>query len=886
MRWEQQWWLRLRTLFRRNRAAKELDREIQFHLDQQIAENVASGMSREEARCAALRNFGNRAVLKEETQDTWGWVWLEQIGRDMRLGARTLSRTPGFALAAILVMALGIGATTALFDVVHSVLLQPLPFKNPEMLVRLYEHSSDDKFPYNNSAAGIFAEWKKQSHGFSDLAIFSYDNGHNLSGAGGQLPEMVQAVHCSWNLFSTLGAEPVLGRDFSPPDDDPAATGTVVLSWGLWKRRFGGHPSILGQTIHLDARTYTVIGVMPSWFAYPDHRTQLWLPVYHEETPAEMQAIDSHDFLAVGRLKPRIEETAATAELSLIVRRLHDQHLDDPFVSKAAESRSLLDDMVGNMRTPLYVLFGATGCLLLIACLNVASLLVARGVSRRREQAIRTALGGSRSRLLLEHLTETLLLAIAGGGIGLLVAYLATAWLVNTRQDFNRVEAVRMDGAAVMFALGLVFLCAITAGLTSAFSVGSDQIISSLKESSRSQSAGQGRVRLRKWLLTLEVGLTVVLLIGAGLLLKTYEHLRSTNLGCITDNVLTMGLNLPEAKFQTSAQRVNFFEGLLERVRSLPGVHAAGLVREVPGQGYGGDSGFAIAEHPPLPIGQSQYAMVRWADAGYFAALGIPCLRGQTFDENQRLEKANEVIISESFVQKYFVDEDPIGKHLLTIGRRSFRIVGVVGDTRFSVSRPAQPMMYFPLYALLYDGLVPNSAVIAVRSTRDVTGLALPIQQMVQGLDPELAVSDVLTMDQIIGRATVDTTFDASLLLAFAVSSLILAAVGLFGVLSYVVAQRTTEIGIRIALGAQPSQVLRLILLDGLRPAAIGLFLGLFAAVGATRVIRDLLFGAEPLDAKVFGVVTILLLTVAVSACLLPAWRAGRLDPTQALRNE
>jgi predicted permease len=538
------------------------------------------------------------------------------------------------------------------------------------------------------------------------------------------------------------------------------------------------------------------------------------------------------------------------------------------------------------MRTPLYVLFGATGCLLLIACLNVASLLVARGVSRRREQAIRTALGGSRSRLLLEHLTETLLLAIAGGGIGLLVAYLATAWLVNTRQDFNRVEAVRMDGAAVMFALGLVFLCAITAGLTSAFSVGSDQIISSLKESSRSQSAGQGRVRLRKWLLTLEVGLTVVLLIGAGLLLKTYEHLRSTNLGCITDNVLTMGLNLPEAKFQTSAQRVNFFEGLLERVRSLPGVHAAGLVREVPGQGYGGDSGFAIAEHPPLPIGQSQYAMVRWADAGYFAALGIPCLRGQTFDENQRLEKANEVIISESFVQKYFVDEDPIGKHLLTIGRRSFRIVGVVGDTRFSVSRPAQPMMYFPLYALLYDGLVPNSAVIAVRSTRDVTGLALPIQQMVQGLDPELAVSDVLTMDQIIGRATVDTTFDASLLLAFAVSSLILAAVGLFGVLSYVVAQRTTEIGIRIALGAQPSQVLRLILLDGLRPAAIGLFLGLFAAVGATRVIRDLLFGAEPLDASVFGVVTILLLTVAVSACLLPAWRAGRLDPTQALRNE
>jgi predicted permease len=882
----QHWWLRLRTLFRRDRAASELDREIQFHLEQQIAENVAWGMNREEARYAALRTFGNVAALREETQDTWGWVWLEQFARDLRLGARTLSRTPGFALAAILVMALGIGATTALFAVVHAVLLQPLPFKNPERLVRLYEHSSDDKFPRNNSAAGIFAEWKKQGHGFSELAILSNGNEHNLSGAGGQLPEMVQAVHGSWNLFSTLGTQPALGRDFSPAEDDPAANGTAVLSWGLWKRRFGGDPSMLGRTIHLDSKVYTVIGVMPPWFAYPDQSTQLWLPVYHEETPQEMKAIDSHDFQVIGRLKPGVEETAATAELSLMVRRLHDEHLDDPFVSKAAESQPLLEEMVGNIRTPLYVLLGATGCLLLIGCLNVASLLVARGVARRREYAIRAALGGSRRRLLLEHLTETFLLATAGGIIGLLLAYLALAWFVHARQDFSRVEAIHMDAAAVMFAVGLVFLCAFTAGLTSAFSVKSDQIISSIKESSRSQSAGQGRVRLRKWLLTLEVGLTVVLLIGAGLLLKTYEHLRTTDLGCITKNVLTMGLNLPEAKYQTSVQRMNFFEALLVRVRSLPGVYAAGLGREAPGQGYGGDSGFRIAEHPPLPLGQSQYAIVRWADPGYFSALGIPFLRGETFDQNQRLEKADQVIVSQSFVQKYFGDEDPLGKHLLTINRHSFRIVGVVGDTRYRVSKPPQPMMYFPLYALLYDGLAPSDAVIAVHSTREVTALALPIERVVQDLDPELAVSDILTMDQVIHRSTLDTTFDASLLVAFAVLSLILAAVGLFGVLSYMVAQRTTEIGIRIALGAQPSEVLRLMLFDGLRPAAFGLLLGLFAAVGVTQVIRDLLFGAEPLDPSVFGVVAILLLAVAVSACLLPAWRAGRLDPTQALRNE
>jgi putative ABC transport system permease protein len=347
-----------------------------------------------------------------------------------------------------------------------------------------------------------------------------------------------------------------------------------------------------------------------------------------------------------------------------------------------------------------------------------------------------------------------------------------------------------------------------------------------------------------------------------------------------------MSISLPEAKYQQPAQRMNFFETFLDRVRSLPGVRAAALIRTLPGQTYGGDSGFLIAEHPPLPLGRGDYAIVRWADPEYFAALGIPFLHGQTFDANQRLDKADEVIISEAFVRTYFTDEDPIGKHLLTMGRRPFKIVGVVGDTRFNVAKPPQPTMYFPLYGLLYDRTVPNNAVLAVSSDREVKMLALPIQRIVQNLDPELAVSDVLTMDQIIGRSTLDTSFNASLLLAFAVASLTLAAVGLFGVLSFVVAQRTTEIGVRVALGAQRSEVLRLILFDGLRPAGLGLFFGLLAAAGVTRLIRGLLFGVQPLDAGVFAAVAIVLLTVAVGACLLPAWRAGSLDPMQALRND
>lgn len=801
------------------------------------------------------------------------------------MGFRTLSRAPGFAFVSILVIAIGIGANVALFTVVRSVLLKPLPFRDPERLMRLYEQSPDDKIPYNQSAAGIFAAWKDQSRSFSDLAILSTPADYNLSAAGGQLPESVPAVECSWNLFPTLGVEPALGRGFSASEDKLSANGVVVLSWGFWKRRFGGDSSILNQTIRLNAKTYTVIGIMPSWFAYPDQSIQLWIPVYHEEPAEEMQALDSHDFVAIGRLKSGVTEEQGSAELSLIVRRLHDQHIDNPFISKAANIRPLLDDMVGDVKAPLYLLLAATACVLLIACLNVANLLVARAAARRKELAIRTALGGSRLRLLCEHLTESFVLSAAGGSAGLLLAVFVIQWFVVTRQNMSRIETVHIDGVVVAFALGLIFLCTIFAGMISSLSVKGDEVLPSLQESSRLHSAGPARVSLRRWLLSLEVGLTVVLLIGAGLLLKSYQRLRSSDLGCVTNNALTMRFNLPEAEYRQPLQRINFYEALLEGVRSLPGVQAAGLVRVVPGQGYGGDNGFEVAGRPPLPVGQSQYAIVRWADPGYFSALGIPFLRGETFDKDQRLDGARQVVISESFARQYFPGEDPIGKHLLSFGRRSFKIVGVVGDTRFLIIAPPRPMMYFPLYASIFDG-VPNSAVLAVRSDRDVTLLALPIQKLVQRLDSELPVSDILTMDQLAGKSTVSASFDATLVLAFAVLSLLLAAVGLFGVLSYVVAQRTTEIGIRIALGAQRESVLSLVLFDGLRPALLGLVLGIVGSIAASRLIRSLLYGIAPTDPSVFAAVVAILLLVSGAACLVPAWRASRLDPMTALRAE
>jgi putative ABC transport system permease protein len=862
----------------------DLERELQSDLELEEEEQRERGVAPEEARYAALRAFGNPSVISEQTREVWSWDRLDTLLRDLRISIRTLVRQPGFSAVAMLVIAIGMGATISLFTVVWSVLLKPLPFDRPEQLVRVYE--SDERFRHNVVAPGIYGEWKRDSRSFSDLALYNEWQQYNLS-QGGALPEQVRATICSWDLFAALGVQPSIGRSFTAEDDQPSANGTVILSWSLWNRRFGGDSSVIGRKINLDAKPYTVIGVMPPWFAFLEQKVQIFLPVYHERTPAEMAQIDNHGFIVIGRLKHGVTREQATQEVSAIVRHIHDAHLDLPFVSSGAGMWPLIDYLVRDVKPALYMLLAATACMLLIACLNVANLLTARSAARRREIAIRTALGGGRFRLIREQLIETLVLFSVGGAAGLALAYAALRWFVITRTDMVRAESIGIDAVVVATVAGLVLICALFAGLIPVLASRSGNLVAALQQSSRGSTSSPSRTSVRKVLVGAEVAFTVVLLVSAGLLLKSYMRLRSNDLGCATDNILTMHFTLPKVQYSKPAQRVAFFDDLLARVRALPGVDAAGLVRAVPGEGYFGDGSVTIAEHPPLPQGKSLLAIVRWVDPSYFAAIKIPFLRGRTFGSDQRLDGANEAIVSAEFARQYFPNEDPIGKHLVDFRRfggdetGSYEIVGVVGDSRHELAEPPEPMMYFPI-----DAGIENAAALVVRGARDPESLALPIQKVIQQMDRQLAVSDVLTMNQIINQSSLDANFEATLLALFAGISLLLAAVGLFGVLAYLATQRRTEIGIRLALGAQREHVLHLMLIDGLAPALGGAAAGSLLAIAAAQLIRSSLYATKPLDPAVFAGVIGLLFGVATAACLLPAWRASRVEPATVLRSE
>jgi predicted permease len=877
-------WLRF---FRRKPADIELRAQIDVHLPEEMARNEARGMPAPEVQHQTRLRLGNAQRARENVWQQNTVSGLDKLGRDLKYAVRTLVHTPGFSIIAIIVIALCIGAATSLFTIVRSVLLRPLPFRDSEQLVMVYEHFrapsiNRQEFNYNVVAPADYYDWRAQTHGFDDMAIWRRSQ-FNLTGEHGELPEVITAGSGAWNLFPLLGVQPAFGRTFAEAEDHPGSN-VVMLTWSVFQRRFAGDPTIVGRQIHLDSKPYTVVGVLPGFFTYPDAKIQVWVPYAAAANPEVLHHHDWHQSHVVARMRSGVSLANAMSQVEAVQYRLHLRYLTAP-VAEDVVSRTLIDDLAKDVKKPLVILMCAVACVLLIGCLNVANLLVARGAARQKEIAIRGALGAQRFTLVREQLMESLLICFAGGTGGVLLSLLATNYLVRAWKDLPSAQNIKVDGAVLAFACALVFVAALLAGLLPALSSTGKTVLAALQASSRTAGSNASRTALRKILLTVEITATVVLLIAAGLLLKSFLRLRTTDVGCATDNVLTMSYSLPEKKYDKPAKVNAFNEALLERLRAMPGVRGVALGSELPAAGYGGDDVFDIPEHPAIRPGEElPDALYRTADPGYFKALQIPLLSGRYFTRQDRLDQANKVIISRQLAQQYFAGEDPIGKHLHVSARNntSYEIIGVVGDTLWRVDQPKKPAMYFPIL----EGRNLDGMALAVRTASDPLAFSVPVQKQVAALDPELPVSDVLSMQQVIGESLVNASFSASLVLAFAVLSLVLASVGLYGVLSYLMTQRTPELGIRIALGARREQVLRLMLLDGLRPALFGLGLGIVASAVTTRIVQSMLYGTKPLDPPVFVGVAITLLLVAVLACMVPAWRASHLDPVQALRTE
>jgi putative ABC transport system permease protein len=877
-------WLRF---LRRKQADADLQQEITVFLDEEIAENRARGMGPEEARRQARIKLGNPQIVRERLWQQNTFSLLDTVGRDLKYACRTLARSPGFSLIAVTVMALCIGATTSLFTVVRSVLLRPLPFRDPAKLVMVYEHFRDARsnaqgFNYNSVAPADYFDWRAKTHGFEDMAAMRYWQ-FNLTGERGELPEQVKARGGSWNLFPLLGVPAAIGRTFTESEDRLDGT-AVMLTWSLFERRFAGDASIVGRQIHLDGKPYTVVGVLPRGFTYPDAKVQVWVP-YLSGLPADI--IPHHDYhftTVVARLRPDVSLASALSQVAAVQYRLHMENLHAP-VAEDVAPRTINDDLARDVKKPLLILMWAVACMLLIGCLNVANLLVARGAARQKEVAIRGALGAQRWTLIRAQLAESLLICLAGGAGGVLLSLAATGWLSGAWKELPSAAGIHVDGVVLGFACAVAFSAALLAGLLPAISSTGKGVFASLQASSRTASGNLSRATMRKTLLTVEIAVTVVLLIGAGLLLRSFVRLRTTDVGCVTNNVLSLDYSLPEKKYATP-EKVNIFnEALLEKLRALPGIRAVALGSILPGEGNGGDDMFTIKEHPPLKPGELlPDALVRAADPGYFSALQIPLLQGRFFTGDDRLDRAKKVVISSALARQYFPGENPIGKsiHVPALKDADYEIVGVVGDTLWQVGQPILPTMYFPMLA----GDVDRGGSLAIRTDSDPLAISVPVQKQIASLDPELPVSNVQTMQEAIGESLGNARFSASLVLTFAVLSLLLASVGLYGVLSYLMTQRTTELGVRMALGAQRDQVLRLMLFDGLRPAILGLVLGSAASAGITQLIRSMLYDTRPLDPAVYVAVTFTLLMVATLACVIPAWRASRLDPMQALRAE
>jgi putative ABC transport system permease protein len=884
---------RLANLFCGRSAERELAREIESHLAILQEEFERRGLPSEEANIAARRAYGGVEQAKELHREARSFMWIEQRFKDVRYGGRNLLRTPVFTLVAVSTLALGIGANTAIFSVVNSVLLRPLAYKDPDRLVTVLHDGTDPV------AVANYIDWRDQNRSFEATGAAEYWS-PNLTGS--DPPEHLLGLRVTQTLLPMLGIEPFLGREFAAGEDQKGAEHEVVLSYRLWQRRFNSNPSVLGKPIILDGESYTVIGVMPPEFKFAPFwatHAELWAPLAFGD---RIHNRGGNSLRIFARLKAGVALAQARAEVATITGRLERQY---PGTNRDVVVTPLKENVVGKIETPLVVLLGAVGFVLLIACANVAHMLLARTSDRQKEIAVRTALGAGRARIIGQFLTENLLLAAIGASAGLLLAMWGMKALVLlSPATLPRVDMVALDARVMLFLVGVTVLTALVFGLAPAVHAAIANLSSALKEGGRAGTDGIHRNRLRSFLVASEFALAFILLIGAGLMIRSFSALQSVDPGFNPHNVLSMVVSVAGSNEAEPERRVLFYRELLDRVRALPGVESAGGINHLPLAGDIWGWSFNIEGRPRPRPGESPMAVYRVAMPGYFQTMRLPVLRGRAIAESDDARAPGVVMINERAANQYWPGEDPIGKRISFDAGNSetfdankgnvhtwLAVIGVVKNAKQSDwAADAYPEAY--LAALQNRDFLGDGGshiaylTLVVRTNGDPAALAASVKKTVWSIDRNLPISEVLTMDGVVADANAQPRFEMLLLGVFAAIALMLAAVGIFGVMSYSVSRRTHEIGIRISLGASRADVLRMVVLQGMGQALAGTATGVAGALLLSRLIARMLYGVQPTDPITFGAVAIVLSLVALLAACVPARKAIRIEPMVALRHE
>ena len=878
------WW-------QRRRMAAEAAREVAAHIEEKVADLVEAGMSEQEARQRASREFGNAMLITETTREVWSWGWLDRLTQDLRYAMRGLRRDPMLALTATLTLAICIGANTTIFSIVSSILLRPLPYPGSERIYWVSEHLGRDA-DTETGAGPDYYSLREQNRIFEDVA--AYDE-YTVNWTGVEKPEQLDAAEVTPSFFRVMGTQPLMGRCLAPEEQGEKAPAVVVLSYAFWNSRLGNDPHAVGKTITLDRLPNTIVGVMPQGFDYPS-KTQIFRPLPMDEATQRPRSITRPLRIVnmLARLRLGVGQTPLITEMGRLTHNIRTEYPQQFEASgflkwMSINAQALQRHLTGEVRPTLMVLSGAVVLVLLIACVNVANLLLARASARQRELAVRMAMGSHRHRIVKQMLTESLILALPGGLAGVAIAFLAVGCL-NIWQPLLlvRYPPISIDVFTLAFTFGLTLATGLIFGLAPALAGTDVNVYDALKSGGLTQSGGRRAVRLRQVLVVAELGVSLVLLVGAGLLCRSFVKLSTTDLGFPAANLVTMRVNLVGSQYASAEGQHAFYEQVLQRVKQLSMVRRAAVSSEIPlEEAWHNFLVFELAGHLPVPRAERPRASTQTVSPDFFRTLRIPLQRGRVFDADDSWKSSDKVVVNEAFARNILPGENPLGQRLI-VGRDDgsfWTIVGVVGDVRGSaLGTEPEPRIYRCICQT--ESLFETRMSLIVRTAGDPHAAIRAVEGQIYAVDRNQPVFDVKTMDERLAESLAPQRFHLLLIGTFAVIALVLSALGVYGVLSYLVTRRTREIGIRMAMGARPGEVRRLVVGESVVLAALAVVAGLGGAWALTRYLQSMLYGVTALDVPTFAVMPVVLVMLAVASSILPAWRASRIDPMAALREE